>query len=181
MKLNNIINDALLKLNHDQKEQGLNWYHDINDYCKIVAEMYSLPLWKVCAILSALSPNNRFYRNVIDVISLIKYEEAAKVCTYNINKRKALQCLRANSFDECLALFKGRKTKSFFLNIYKPNDFDRVTVDIWMIRLFNIKGSLTDKRYRVIENIIKDYAAKVKLLPHQVQALLWIAIRGEAY
>jgi hypothetical protein len=175
------IETSLLSLNDEQKKQGLNWYKDIHDYCRLVSDMYSIELWKVCAILSALSPNNRFYRNVIDVISLIKHKGNAKVCTYNSNKQKALKCLEANSFDECLKLFKGRKTLSFFLNIYKPLSNDRVTIDVWMIRYFDIKGSLTDKKYRQAETIVKQCADKLNMLPHQLQALLWIAARGNAY
>ena len=175
-----IIKKTLRKLNGAQLREAKTWYDRLHDHCHLIAGIYSVPYWKVAGIISALSPNNKLNRNLIDAENLIKLGASAKVCTYNENKEKALKILNAATISEVYAVFKGRKTLSFFDNIVNPQS-ERVTIDVWMIRVFGIQGSLTDKRYRDAEASISSYASKIGVKPMELQAMLWTAQRGSAW
>jgi len=162
---------------------GINWYEEVNNFCLLVSLEYNVPVYKVAGILSALSPKNRFNRNLDDTITLITHGLDGKYGTFNNNRDKALRILNAKNIREVYNEFKGLKTRAFFLNIYKVYDYN-VTVDVWMIRLYKDKiktKSLTNKSYRMIESMIQDKASKLNIYPNQMQAVLWSEIRGSEY
>jgi len=161
-----------------------DWYFTVNDYCKTVSDMYNVPLIKVAGIMSALSPNNTFASNVKSLEKFLKTKGDCKVATYGNQKIKALAILNSSdeiTVEEIKKILGGLKTQAFFDNIYRPESSQDVTIDLWMIRHFGIQGSLTPKRYRDASNKIKVLAKQLNLLPHQVQAKLWVDIRGNAW
>ena len=165
-------------------EQSINWYFRVNEYIKTLADMYNVPLIKVAGIMSALSPNNTFASNVKSLEAFLRTNGNCKVSTYGGQKIKALTILNAPdtiTIDEVKTILGGLKTQAFFDNMLIPETRQDVTIDLWMIRHFGIEGSLTPKRYKDASNKIKDLAKSLNLLPHQVQAKLWVDIRGNAW
>ena len=161
-----------------------DWYFRVNDYCVTLSETYNVPLIKVAGILSALSPNTTFAHNIKSLEAFLRTKGNCKVTTYNSQKNKALTILNSSdsiTIDEVKKILGGLKTQAFFDNILRPETSQDVTIDLWMIRHFGIKGSLTPKRYKDASNKIKDLAKSLNLLPHQVQAKLWVDIRGNAW
>lgn len=162
---------------------GLNWYAEVNTWCQLVSLEYKIPVYKVAGILSALSPRNKFDRNLKDVLTLLEHGLNGKYGTFHNNRDKAIRILNADNINTVLKEFKGLKTRKFFLNIYKVYDTN-VTVDVWMIRKYkdNIKTkSLTNKSYLRIEKVIQDEASKLNIYPNQMQAVMWSEIRGSEY
>lgn len=166
-----------------------DWYFQVNDYCKTVSEHYNVPLIKVAGIMSALSPNNTFKHNVNSLEKFLKHKGNCKVTTYNVQKEKALKILKSKddiTIEEIKKILGDKKnsslkTKAFFDNIYRPETSEEVTIDLWMIRWAKIEGSLTPKRYRQVAEKIKKEAKKIGFLPHQLQAKIWVDIRGKAW
>jgi hypothetical protein len=161
-----------------------DWYFRVNEYCLTLSETYNVPLIKVAGIMSALSPNNTFASNVKSLEAFLRTKGNCKVSTYGSQKSKALAIYNSSdsiTIDEVKAILGGLKTQAFFDNILRPETSQDVTIDLWMIRHFGIKGSLTPKRYKDASNKIKDLAKSLNLLPHQVQAKLWVDIRGAAW
>ena len=161
-----------------------DWYFRVNEYCQTISETYNVPLIKVAGIMSALSPKNTFASNVKSLEAFIRTKGNCKVSTYNGQKIKALTILNSPdsiTIDEVKKILGGLKTMAFFDNMLRPETSQDVTIDLWMIRHFDIKGSLTPKRYKDASNKIKDLAKELNLLPHQVQAKLWVDIRGNAW
>lgn len=166
-----------------------NWYFEINDYCKNLSDIYNVPLVKVAGIMSALSPNNTFRLNIISLEKFLRTNGKCKVTTFNGQKEKALTIYHSDdniTIEEVKAILgvkkdSGLKTKAFFDNIVRPHTSQEVTVDLWMVRWAKIEGSLTPNRYRDTAQIIKDLAKELEVLPHQVQAKLWVDIRGNAW
>jgi hypothetical protein len=166
-----------------------NWYFDIHDYCNTLSDVYDIPLIKVAGIMSALSPNNTVRMNCISLEKFLKNKGNCKVTTFNKQKEKALTILNASdniTVDQVKNILgskkdSGLKTKAFFDNIYRPHVSEEVTVDLWMIRWAKIEGSLTPKRYREVAQKIKDMAQEIGVLAHQLQAKLWVDIRGAAW
>ena len=167
-----------------------NWYFTVNEYCLHLSEAFDVPLIKISAILAALSPQNKFDQNCIDLENFLMTSGNCKVSTFGNQKLKAIKILELDNPTEeniKLILGKGLKTLSFFENIYRPYTSQSVTVDLWQIRwakLLNIipqQGTLTNKRYRKIEARVRKYAKKLDIMPHQFQALTWVQLRGAQF
>jgi hypothetical protein len=168
-----------------------NWYYTLNDYCNLLADIYNINVLKVSGILSALSPNNTFKTNIKSLELFLKYNGNCKVSTFNNQKNKALKILQLNddtvSSDEIEALLGGKKTQDFFYCIAYPNTSDRVVVDIWQERWAKLNniipsvGVLTEKRYNIIGDHVRSLASELNIKPHQMQAKIWVDIRGKEF
>lgn len=170
--------------------QGKDWYFQLNDYCKTLSEHYDIELIRVAGMLSALSPNCTFAQNIKSLERFLRTKGDCKVSTFGDQKRKAFEIMTTNNISEDNIkniLGKGLKTRSFFENIYRPDSSQSVTVDLWMIRyaqenkIMPLKGTLTPKRYRDIESYIQDKAQEFNVMPHQLQAITWVNIRGKEF
>jgi thermostable 8-oxoguanine DNA glycosylase len=93
---------------------------------------------------------------------------------------KALRIIGAKTEEEVLAILGGNKTKAFFLNIYRPDTSLDCTIDTWMLKMFGIKN-ITPKRYKEASAHLTEVALEMNLKPHQVQALVWVGMRGKAF
>jgi len=175
------INKILDNANKNHRTDGFIWYTRLNRFCRDLGDKYNEPTWKVTAIMSALSPRTSFQNNIYDTEQLLKYGENAKLKS-PLFRKKALAIYNASCYNEVRSLFKektGRKTLSFWENLMLVGK--RVTIDVHMIRHLGIKGSLTDKKYRDAEKAIQEYAEKINIVPYQLQAVLWCAVRGVSF
>ena len=177
-KLFGLYNKATFK----QRHLGNLWYNQANldaqnIQCKLSNDGILVELPKVIGVISALSPNNKWERNLLDAELLIRKPLLmTKVCTYTANRVKALQILGSDN-DKILSILGGRKTKSFYNNILNPFSDDSVTVDLWMYRGAELKQS--PKNYELISDITKGIASlQSNVLPHQVQATIWSVLRN---
>jgi len=179
--MKNTIEKIMDKANKQQLHDGKIWYTKLNRYCRDLGEQYNQPTWKVTAIMSALSPRTSFKNNVHDTEQVLKNGLNAKLKS-PLFKKRAFAIYNAQNYNEVKALFKektGRKTLSFWENLMLVGD--RVTLDTHMLQLFNMEGSLTQKKYREMENTIQEYAEKIGLKAYDLQAILWTTQRGKAF
>lgn len=175
------IRSAYERATDAQHAEGLRWYPEAYDIAATIAGRTGLPIEVVAAIISALSPRNKWHRNVLDAAM---YAEAAvcggtmpKACTYGANQRKAWAI--ATSGD--ISALRGRKVESFIANIAR-RDYSRVTVDVWAIRAATngAKDAVTsDGEYRAVELAYQAVAAEVGIAPAHLQAIVWVVVRAE--
>ena len=146
----------------------------------------------MAAVIAALSPNNRWERNLRDADNLIGayilggYSDAVKVksSTYGLNKAKALEILEGAAPLEVLG---GLKVRAFYGCIMGD---DAVCVDghayaIWKGE--RISTSSTPKiSAKLYASISADYAKATDTVnsvlggqykPFQIQAITWLAWR----
>jgi hypothetical protein len=99
--------------------QGAQWYFNAQSAALIMSERYRVSL-EICAgVISALSPNNKWERNLIDADALIRaysvggidHAGTIKVATYNANKNKALLILEG---ERSLDILGGLKVRAFY-------------------------------------------------------------------
>jgi hypothetical protein len=170
-----------------QRYSGLNWYNEAQDWAKYLAEIFRIDSYKAAAVISSLSPNNKWARNKVDAFNVCqawkdgKAATEVKVCTYGANKRKAFQILDGNT--EITA--KSPKTHAFAANVgLLASDF--ITVDKWHIRAClcspkeGVKDSVescTPAQYRRIEALTLKLARKYGLKGYEVQAIIWVSIK----
>ena len=156
-----------------------------------LAVEYGLTLQTTAGVIAALSPRNKWSRNVIDAENLIETfvrdpESAVniKVCTFNKNKEKALNILKADQdfyTENVRDILKGPKLIEFFNCILHVED---VCIDGHAYCIFNgSRTSLKDvpsigvKLRKEIKSDFKKTAAKFKITPAEMQAITWVTWR----
>lgn len=99
--------------------KGSQWYADALKFCAAVAQSTGLSVAAVAGVTAALSPNNRWERNMLDAERLCRTfaagtlsdAAALKVSTFYGNKQKALQIL---SGSQPLDVLGGLKVRAFY-------------------------------------------------------------------
>jgi hypothetical protein len=97
-----------------ERQEGELWYPDAWKTCKDLAKLYNVPKHHVAGIVAALSPRNKWSRNVIDAEAVLAHGEHATVSTFRLNKDKALRILND---DDPMNVLSGNKVRSFYLSI----------------------------------------------------------------
>ena len=168
-------------------QDGKQWYKEAQDFCKYLASEFDIDSYTCAAVVSALSPNNKWQRNKIDAFNVIKAFKQGKTpksvscCTYNANKEKSFAILKGSI--ELSA--KSPKTHSFAMNCGLLSS-DHITIDKWHIRACLVRPcngvtdtieSITVAQYRRIEAITVKLAHKYGLKGYELQAIIWVAIK----
>lgn len=175
--------------------EGKRWYAQANKDCKAIAAKHDMPLHIVVGVVSALSPNNKWSRNVVnadDVITAFLNGDAiesVKVSTYNTMKAKAWTILEAMpEGHEVPAILNGQKIKSFYACIM---GFDTCCVDGHARNIaYGERIGLTDAaltigkaEYTALQELYRRAAKQLSkrydtsLTAYEVQAVTWVAWR----
>ena len=173
------------------KQEGVTWYPRANAICQEVADQTGLPLLQVIAVTAALSPANRWERNVKDMKNLIHAfvaggaEEAKEVrCScYGAMKEKAIKILEADDPDrqECSRLLNGPKIQEFFNSILDSSDvcIDGHAYCIAFGERMTLKEvpSIGVKMRRLIKDAYAEASYDLGLMPSALQAITWVTWR----
>ena len=168
-----------------QHAEGLLWYSDAQKAAHNIAVKYDIAVYIVVAVIAALSPNNKWTRNVRNANALIGAFirgdgiDSVKVSTYNKMKQKAWDILAARpDYDGAKAMLKGQKITSFFMDIM--GEFN-VTIDGHArniaygerIGLTDDRTNIGKKEYRALQAAYEAAAERLGLMPYQLQAITW--------
>lgn len=170
--------DHLANTNEEHLHDGINWYRKANAICVKLSLKHDLPLYKVVGILAALSPRNKWERNIIDTESIIIHGINASVCTFNANKEKAVKILNCGDEHKVFRLLNGRKVQSFYTNILRCNEPNKVTVDIWAMRSVGLNRAPNKGLYDAVEEAYRLLGDLMGIKPHEAQAVIWGVVRG---
>ena len=180
-RLNTIFNEAQNK----ESKSGKSWYKTAHEIClKLQQDNKNLfTLEQVAGVLSALSPRNKWERNILDAANVLravrlnKKPNAVKVCTFNTNKEKAFRIAKGEE------TIKETSKKTFaFVNNIARLDRNFVTIDLWHLRACfgtTIKTGLTPKNYEILQEITLQEAEKGGLAGYEFQAVIWEALRNK--
>ena len=160
-------------------EAGANWYSTARQYAEKVAAIAECSLPCAVSVLSALSPRNRWERNVQDAYTVAAAFRAGgpyniKSGTFNSNVEKAFKVLFTGN-----PQLPGEKVQAFADNILDPYSL-RVTIDVWAVRVANLAPDLNVARfdYPTYEAAYVKAAERVGILPKHLQATTWLEMRG---
>ena len=168
-----------------QHAEGLLWYPNAQKAAHDIAVKYDIAVYLVVAVIAALSPNNKWSRNLTNADALIGAFirgdgiDSVKVSTYHKMKQKAWDILAARpDYDGAKAMLKGQKITSFFMDIM--GEFN-VTIDGHARNIaYGERVGLTDNRtnigvreYRALQAAYEEAARRVGLMPYQLQAITW--------
>ena len=177
-------------------QEGTVWYSNAHRICWGLSDKYKLPLSTVVGVVSALSPNNKWDRNILDAENIIRAYcmefDYPKVCTFSSNKDKAISILECeiDSSENICAILKGNKTIAFFRGILTNGECDEITVDvhafnIWrgMYTSLNEVPAISNKLYKTVSDAYKQAAVaineqdKTQWSASQIQAITWVTHR----
>ena len=177
-------------------QEGTVWYNNAHQICSALSDKYKLPLSTVVGVVSALSPNNKWDRNIFDAENIIHAYcmgyDYPKVCTFSSNKDKAITILECeiDSSDNICAILKGNKTIAFFRGILTNGQCDEITVDghafnIWrgMYTSLNEVPAISNKLYKTVSDAYKQAAVTInnlegtKYSAAEIQAITWVTHR----
>ena len=171
---------------------GLEWYDRAKRYAKAISNKYFIHTHTVIGVMAALSPNNRWERNVKDAERMcqawVNGEDLTdfKVSCYNTMKAKAWSILEDDltDDDDILTRLNGQKIRSFYSNI---RGLDEVTIDGHALNIaLGIRQGLTTDKTNMTKKVYrerqKDYVAAAKRIgrkPHELQAITWTTWKRE--
>lgn len=184
MSVNKWYHEATVK----EIAEGLDWYPTAHNWCEHTASEYNVTFYQVAGIVAALSPRNYWDQNLTDARQVLELGADAKPRTFRANLEKALRILSCEGdYDSVLEnLGSGPKVRAFYKCIVNPDDEHEVCVDSWAKRVhldqpYSKKVQVRDKEYSEIAEEYRQVADQAGLLPQQVQAICWVAIRNVVY
>lgn len=163
--------------------EGMRAYPSYRATLSRLADRYEVPLPRVVASFAALSPNNDYVGNLRSTVTLLEgftsgwSLDKINVSTYRACATRAWAFLSGNI--EFLETTKGKKTRAFYQNILDPADPEPVTIDghmlgLWFGQRLTMKEAVRKRiKYDDVAADFRAYASDVKILPNQLQAMLW--------
>ena len=178
----------------EEKRDGVVWYAEAFAQCNRIAIDLEVPVHIVTGVVAALSPNNKWDRNVTNAHDLIRafldgdHIDDVKVSTYSAMKRKAWLILEEMpDHDGVIAILNGQKIVSFYRNIMGD---DTCTVDGHAKNIYyGDRHSLTEnktnvgkKEYKIISDayVAAGKRARINgraLKAFEIQAITWVVWR----
>ena len=157
-------------LSAQTRYDGSVWYHTAN---VVAGELVTIrPEWSMevaASVLSAFSPREKWSRNC-DMARKFARGEPTPCLGMSIRNAQ-------NAERQGFNALKGRKTNAFARAI--AGDGSAVVIDTWMLKPLGLR-SVTPKQYDMIASVITSLATDVGMTPRDLQAALWIHIRGSA-
>lgn len=147
------------------------WYREMNRRLQDLSwdTGYSVE-WLAC-VMSASSPRVHVKKNIRFLEALIA-EPHTKPSGMMENVWVSVCRVIQAQPGHRLGAIKGRKTQAFAANLM--GDFQKVTLDVWMARHFEVDQSVfRTNLYEWYANVVKDVAAKLEITPAEVQAAIW--------
>lgn len=174
-----------------------SWYEDAHEAAKNIARSTGVAMTTIVAVVAALSPRNKWGRNLTDAAAMaaafkaggVDAAAAVRVCTFNSNKAKALALLGGASPDTILSDSKGRvrKTLTFHRNIHQPDVSGAVEVTVdghalaimlgERITLDKVPSISSQKRWDYCQSVYLEAARRLNVRPSELQSVTWAGYR----
>ena len=166
---------------------GKTWYSTAKDNCQAMADLYELPLRIVVGVVAALSPTNKWERNLVDANDMIKtfveggYVEDTTPCTYKAMRDKAWSILERHPQNEwdVETILKGPKITDFFWCIM---GFNNCVIDghAWCIanadrRTLQEVPNIGKRLREELQSAYLVAGNKHGLTAYEMQAATWVA------
>lgn len=167
--------DRYRAANEDIRNAGRQWYPNALSLCEEIAAD-DVPVSTVARVMAALSPrthwatNVRWARSIVDAFRRGD-TEPPPISTVVFRNRAWLELNGTPALS-------GPKTSAFAAAIL--GDTEAVTIDSWILRSVGLKpnAKVTPKRVREITAAYAEAAAEAGETPRDLQAIVWVQLRG---
>lgn len=187
--INSIIRFYLLATTEEHRD-GLEWYAEANKYCKELAGRFNISIQQAAGIIAVFSPQAGWTENKRYAVSfLINPKNRLRSLVQDIKAKKILKLKsEADIYHAQSITGQAFKTKSFYLNILNPDISTDATIDRHAIAVCTQSpentfalpkdyAKYTEIQYNFFASCYVKAAAKLDILPHQLQAITWIVYR----
>jgi len=169
---------------------GIEWYAVAQGQAQTLAKAYGHPMHIVVGVIAALSPNNRWERNLVDAENmLIGWHNGDDVtnivcCTYKAMRRKAWSILEAMpDVDGVLSILNGQKIIAFAECILGR---DACCIDGHALNiargkrevLSSDKTNVTKKMFRTLQQAYSNAGKRRGFTAYEMQAITWTTWRN---
>ncbi len=175
------------------RAEGVQWYNTAHGIAVGFSRDYGVTLEVAAAVISLLSPSNKWSRNVADAERMLQaYRLGADmdsftVSTYSNNKMKAWDLLHGVRDIETV-YGRGLKTQAFGATIASPTTTESVVIDGHAYHIaiaergpISAVPRLSKKAYRELEDVYRVAARRASVSPTVMQATTWVTWRNEKY
>jgi len=176
--------------NPAELREGMTWYNDAHTYTAELASRFEITISQAAGIIAAFSPQTGWQENKRYALSyLIAPKNRVRSLAQHLKAKKILAIKNeANIYSALSVNDAAWKTKAFFMNILNPDIITSVTIDRHAIAcciqnpdnveaLSEQYGKLTEKQYTFFETCYMEAAKELDILPHQLQAIVWVTYR----
>ena len=180
-KVRQNLNDTYDRAQLHHYVDGFNWYPKANVIAHEFSRTYGFDPRTVVGVLSALSPRNKWERNIADTATVLGAvnksvdPDGVSVSTFHKNKYKAFRIAKG----EDRITETSKKTFAFVQNIAYL-DTDYITVDVWHHRasMQNMRPfNLTPYVYDQIQELTIDLAHQRRVKGFEFQAVVWNVVK----
>ena len=170
---------------------GRAWYDDAHASARAIADDYGLPLHIVAGVIAALSPTNKWSRNLVDAANMCAvftaggYETDVTVCTYKTMRAKAWGILVAcGDYAATLKALKGPKISDFYRCIMLDRSACCIDGHAWCIahndrRTMQEVPNIGVKARKALQAAYADAGSAVGAPAYVMQAVTWCAWRTQ--
>jgi hypothetical protein len=181
---------VVASLDSEHWRHGSTWYsHARNTVreCLAMAGHDARDLKRACAVFAALSPRVTYEQNVL---LLRKFLTAVAMgvtpCVQDMRKADVL-CLNQSLAAACEAWLTGEppngpKTGAFALAVHSGGcaDCDPV-LDVWALRACGLDEPPRGNERDACVAAYKEHARRLGVYVHELQAAVWVCVRGAAW
>jgi hypothetical protein len=164
-------------LNAENFAAGLEWYDNGRKLAAEMAEEFDVTPEIAAYVIAATSPRTIWSFNVKHARAILAYDDAPSGAMGTNDTRGRM----VRDFGVS-AIGNGPKVNAFARNL--SGDDNAVTIDMWAVRAAcgDIPDNILTRRgvYETIAEAYRIAARKFGITPAQMQAVIWVAIRGRA-
>lgn len=160
--------------------EGIRWY----DRARAAAEAMAIgdDISQAAAVIAHLSPRESWSRNVANAARVMEAAADGGQCPAVHTEKQRAKAWAAATGAVDPGANHGPKTEAFWANIL--GDLERVCVDSWAARAAtgdaSHKGPDGRYQYGLMERAYQRAARAVGMAPRDLQAAIWISVRGSA-
>jgi hypothetical protein len=171
-------------------KDGLTWYSEANKYARELAARFDISIQQVVGLIAAFSPQAGWVENKRYTVTFLYNPNSRIRSQVQTDKAKLIlsYLVESDIYNALSTRGAAYKTKAFFKNILNPDIDSDVTIDRHAIAsclqhpdnvsaLDERYGQLTSTQYEFFQNCYIKAARQVNILPHQLQAIVWVTYR----
>jgi len=174
------ITNVYRRADADTVAAGSGWYAVAHNIAHEQARRYGLTFSQCAGIIAALSPSTAWGRNVTLAETMCSTGDASHPYGLCIDRARAIR-----NGGHAESILGGRKVRSFYANIVSPTVAGTVTIDRHAVAAAWGTVHVPDKileragAYQRVAGAYRTAARQLELLPHQLQAIVWVQWRQE--
>lgn len=153
---------------------GVQWYREARRIARQLARRYDCTVSRAAGVIAALSPRLTWTYNVTAAEAVLAGDRKVPgVFRASLAKARMIQ-----EGARPLDVLRGPKVRAFYRALM--GDRDAAVVDVWTARAAGVQDAPNEREYAQVAQALRMGADEVGVSTSELQAAVWVAIRGRA-